>query len=83
MTHGAVGGGSWRIRGGALARDEKQGQGLAALRVEGSRRLQRDGVGPRKAGEVGCKPNRWRRRPVGEKTRRWRRSRALVELEVG
>ena len=35
----------------------KQGDGSAARRGEGSRREQRDGVGLRKAGEVGCKPN--------------------------
>ena len=35
LTRGAVGGGGWRIRDGALARDEKQGQGLAARHGEG------------------------------------------------
>ena len=38
LTRGAAGGGGWRIRGGALAVDEKQGQGLAAWHGEGGRR---------------------------------------------
>ena len=45
----------------------KQGHGSAARRDEGSRREQRDGVGLGKAGEVGCKPNQRRGRPMGGK----------------
>ena len=51
--------------GGALVGDEKQGRSSMARRGEEGERQQRDGVGPGKAGEVGCKPNRRRGRPVG------------------
>ena len=61
----------------------QQGRSLAVRRGEGGERQRWDGVGPGKAGEVGCKTNRRRGRPVGEKTRRRQRSRAPVELEVG
>ena len=51
--------------GGELVGVENQGRSLAVRRGEGGERQRWDGVGPGKAGEVGCKPNRRRGRPVG------------------